>query len=183
MKKDTSLSIFDKATFYAFNCHSDTNHYYDGMPYSFHLDMVDDVIMEFKHLIPAEDFENVRAAGRCHDVIEDCRQTYNDVKAATNEQVAELAYALTNEKGKNRAERANDKYYQGIRDTQYGIFLKMADRIANIRHNKKKKSKMFDMYKNEHSHFCVQLLCDGINKYNEMFVVASELFSHSQQQA
>jgi hypothetical protein len=33
-----------------------------------------------------------------HDVIEDCRETCNDVKKATNEEIAELAYALTNKK-------------------------------------------------------------------------------------
>ena len=33
-----------------------------------------------------------------HDVIEDCRETYNDVNKATNEEIPELAYALTNEK-------------------------------------------------------------------------------------
>ena len=37
-----------------------------------------------------------------HDVIEDARQIYNDVRQQLGETVAELAYSLTNEKGRNR---------------------------------------------------------------------------------
>ena len=43
----------------------------------------------------------------------------------------EIVYALTNEKGRNRAERANEKYYEGIRETPYAPFVKLADRLAN----------------------------------------------------
>lgn len=54
-----------------------------------------------------------------HDSIEDARLTYNDVKAIANKYMTseqshyatEIVYALTNEKGRNRAERANEKYY------------------------------------------------------------------------
>jgi len=62
--------------------------------------------------------------GYYHDSIEDARLTYNDVmKVARNmmteEQAlmaTEIVYALTNEKGRTRAERAGEKYYQGIRE-------------------------------------------------------------------
>ena len=157
MTDNLTYKIFNKATEYATKCHSETNHLYDGRPYRFHLDMVDDVIMQFIHLIPEEDRDYVRAGGRCHDVIEDCRQTFNDVLKATNERVAELAYALTNEKGKNRAERANDKYYEGIRNTKYAVFLKLADRCANIKHSKNSKSNMLKVYAKEHTQFVAKL--------------------------
>jgi len=52
-----------------------------------------------------------------HDLIEDCRVSYNDVKDALGQEAADIIYAVTNEKGKNRKERANDKYYEGIRNT------------------------------------------------------------------
>ena len=44
----------------------------------------------------------------------------------------EIVYALTNDKGRNRAERAGEKYYKGIRETLYAPFVKMCDRLANI---------------------------------------------------
>ena len=43
----------------------------------------------------------------------------------------ELVYAMTNEKGRNRAERANERYYEGIRAVPYAPFVKLADRLAN----------------------------------------------------
>ena len=146
------------------------------MPYTFHLYMVDDEIMRFQHLIPPSKLDVVRAGGACHDVIEDARQTYNDVKQATNEEVAELAYALTNEKGKNRKERANHKYYDGILDTDYACFLKLCDRIANITHSKKKKSSMLDAYRKENTYFCLCLhRQQGLRLYEEMFVYIDKL--------
>ena len=111
--------MIEKAKEYAIDCHSKTGHLYDGKPYETHLQMVFNTAKKFIHLIPDEHQENVLAGCWVHDVIEDCRQTYNDVKNVTNVEVAELAYALTNEKGKTRKERANDKYYEGIRQTPY----------------------------------------------------------------
>ena len=37
-------------------------------------------------------------------------------------------------KGRNRGERANDLYYQGIRQTKFASFIKMCDRLANIQY-------------------------------------------------
>ena len=63
-----------------------------------HLQMVFDTAGKFICLVPEGRRENVLAACRVHDVIEDCRETYNDAKKATNEKITELTYALTNEK-------------------------------------------------------------------------------------
>ena len=101
-----------------------------------------------------------------HDVIEDCRQTYNDVKTKTNEAVAELAYALTNEKGRTRKERANDKYYEGIKQTPFATFIKVCDRIANYEYSKQQGSRMAEMYEKEMSGFVAKLY-DA--KYEELF--------------
>jgi hypothetical protein len=48
---------------------------------------------------------------------------------------SEIVYALTNEKGRNRKERAGKRYYEGIRNTPYAPFVKMCDRMANIRYS------------------------------------------------
>ena len=90
--------MIEKAKRYAIDCHEMTVHRYDGKPYVTHLQMVFDTASKFIYLVPEQRRENVLAACRVHDVIEDCRETYNDVKKATNEEIAELAYALTNEK-------------------------------------------------------------------------------------
>ena len=79
--------MIEKAKEYAIYCHDMTAHQYDGKPYDTHLQMVFDTAKKFIHLIPAEQHENVLAACWVHDVIEDCRQTYNDVKNATNNEI------------------------------------------------------------------------------------------------
>lgn len=108
----------------------------------------------------------VIAACYCHDTIEDTRQTYNDVRNATNIKVANITFALTNEKGKTRKDRANDKYYEGIRNEEFAVFCKMCDRIANVEYSLSKGSNMADMYKKETPEF-VSKIYD--KQYEEMF--------------
>lgn len=141
--------MIDQARKYAIKCHRDASHLYDGLPYWNHLYAVVGVAERFGHLIPQESWETVISSCWCHDVIEDTRQTYNDVKAATNEQVAEIVYALTNEKGKNRKERANAKYYFGIKTTPFATFVKMCDRIANVEYSIQTGSRMYEVYQKE----------------------------------
>lgn len=158
--------MIEKTKIYAIECHRLTNHLYDDKPYEIHLQMVFDVAKKFIHLIPENEQENVLAGCYVHDVIEDTRQTYNDVQKATNTRIAELAYALTNEKGKSRKERANDKYYSGIRQTPYATFIKVCDRIANFEYSKQKGSRMVEMYTKEMEDFISKLYDE---KYDEIF--------------
>ena len=156
--------------------HERTNHMYDAyLPYSFHLRMVVQAFNDFKHLLPEnlltrEDscyhnsFETVdetlsalEYACWGHDLIEDTRVSYNDVKRALGYNAAEIIYAVTNEKGKNRKERANDKYYEGIRNTPGAVFVKLCDRIANVQYSKMTKSRMFEIYKKENDYFLSSL--------------------------
>lgn len=155
-----------KARKYAIHCHTSTNHKYDGKPYSYHLESVVDYALRFIHLIPRNKQLDVLSACWCHDVIEDCRQTYPDVKENTNENVANIVYALTNEKGKTREERANDKYYEGIRETPYATFVKLCDRMANLDYSKRKSPKMTKVYLKDMSNF-IKKIYDP--KYDEMF--------------
>ena len=48
---------------------------------------------------------------------------------------AEVVYALTNDKGRTRAERAGEHHYAGIRATPYAPFVKLCDRLANMTHS------------------------------------------------
>ena len=140
--------------------HTKTNHWYDEyLPYEFHLRMVAQAAKDFMNLIPdSNDGEstfrdNVMMAAYGHDLIEDTRVSYNDVKEVLGVRAADIIYAVSNEKGKNRKERANDKYYEGIRNTPGAVFVKLADRIANVQYSKMTKSRMFEMYKKENDHF------------------------------
>lgn len=127
----------------AHELHNNVNQSYgDGLPYGYHLDMVATNVREFGHLVctTEEDLLPLFFAAYYHDSIEDARLTYNDVMhrarmMLTEEQArlaTEIVYALTNDKGRTRAERAGKKYYEGIRHTPYAPFAKLCDRLANI---------------------------------------------------
>lgn len=163
--------------------HSSVNQFYDDKPYFYHLNMVVSLIENFGYEVINNENEilSVIFAGYFHDSIEDARLTYNDVKKIAlkymNEFYAtmatEIVYALTNEKGRNRHERANDKYYEGIRNTKYASFIKLCDRYANMKYSLDNKSRMYDLYKKELEEFLSKI--DSplqsktlLNKINEL---------------
>lgn len=150
MKK---LSLSEQAEYYAKLCHEKTNHKYNGEPYAFHLQMVYGVAKGYIHLIPLTKEEVVLAACWAHDVIEDCRQTYNDVKKMLGSEVADIVFACTNEKGKTRKDRASDKFYRELNEVPYANFVKICDRIANMRYSLEKDSSMAQMYAKENKYF------------------------------
>lgn len=151
-----NYSLASRAKAFAIGAHNEVNQMYDGVPYSEHLCDAVDVFEEFKHLIPREDHDLVESGIYTHDGIEDAQKTFNDVKLKLSEPVAELAYALTNEKGKNRKQRASAKYYNELKVEKYGEFAKLCDRIANVRRGSKS-GKMIDGYRKEQVSFKDQL--------------------------
>lgn len=138
---------------YAQKCHVDTNHSYDGSPYYFHLEGVYVIAKRFIHLFPEDQHHTLLAAAWCHDLIEDTRQTFNDVKMMVGENVANIVYALTNEKGRNRKERANAKYYDEMKKVPGAVFVKLCDRLANIIHSSNRQSSMLQAYRKEQDFF------------------------------
>ena len=157
--------------------HESVNQQYDKKhPYGFHLDMVADSVFKYGHLICQSEHDVVPLffGAFYHDSIEDARMSYNDVTKAARlfmdeEQAymaAEMVYALTNDKGRTRAERAGERYYQGIRETPYAPFLKLADRLANttysFTHCNKENVHMKEIYREEMPHFL-----DAINAHSD----------------
>jgi (p)ppGpp synthase/HD superfamily hydrolase len=148
-----SSELVVNARYYALKCHTQTNHLYDGKPYETHLKMVVNYAIKYSFLVNKKSLEKVIASAWTHDVIEDCRETYNDVKDKLGIQIAKITYALTNEKGKTRKQRANKKYYEGINRTPYATYIKLCDRLANILYSKEQKSSMIEKYREEHINF------------------------------
>lgn len=167
----------DHKIHWCINRHKETNHFYDSyLPYEFHLRMVAQVCKDFIHL-PERQWSELEIACYAHDLIEDTRTSYNDVVSNLGEYVADIVYAVTNNKGKNRKERANDSYYEGIRNTEGATFVKLCDRIANVQYSKLTKSRMFEMYKKENLNF-IKSIYD--KRYEPMFEYLDSLFVNSQ---
>ena len=167
------ISCLEKA---AFQIHDDVNQKYDHvLPYGFHLKMVASFVSRYGYLVAESeaDILILYAGAYLHDTIEDARMTYNDIvkfiddfrvgslvlpeeiKRKLEEQVPEIVYALTNEKGRNRKERANETYYKGIRDTRFASFIKMCDRLANIQYTMMFvfANRMLEVYRREYPEF------------------------------
>jgi len=141
--------------------HGEVNQTYgNDLPYHYHTDLVGAIAHKYIALIPTKKQGEVLAACYLHDTIEDCRKTYNDVSKIFGKEVADLVYAVTNEKGKTRKERANAHYYHGINSTRFAVFVKLCDRIANVLHGTIHGG-MLDMYKKENTEFLASLVLDG----------------------
>jgi len=170
--------------------HESVNQHYDKKhPYGFHLDMVADSVFKYGHLVCQQEADVLPLffAAYYHDSIEDARMTYNDVTKAARlfmnddqaYMAAEMVYALTNDKGRTRAERAGERYYQGIRETPYAPFLKLADRLANITysftHSNDSNHHMKDVYKEELPHFL-----EAIDAHSDdpHFALPQEMIDH-----
>jgi len=171
-----NTSLINQIRKYAFDLHADVNQHYDRVhPYGYHLQMVADFTIRFVREVcpdPAE-LPAVIFGAYFHDSIEDARLTYNDVLNIAESflspkyamMATEIVYALTNEKGRTRAERADDRYYAGIRATPYAPLVKMADRLANATYSTSgtnaKNNAMTQVYSQENPHFMQAVGADG----------------------
>lgn len=162
--------------------------YANDLPYSFHLKCVEQQGKKFLHLINNESVENslnmyskpvyiktiVELALSAHDLLEDGRMTYNDIKELASELgnsiageiVADIVYYVTDEKGKTRSERKSDKYYKELSENKLAVFVKLADISANTLFSKLTGSSMYEKYKLEFKHF--KEMC-YIEEYKEFF--------------
>ena len=161
---------------FAYEAHSLAK--YDGKNYSFHLASVVGVIEEcLQEYDPVHEVKislDLRADFSCfaylHDVLEDCgfACSYNDLVKRYGMRVADMVYAATCEKGRTREERFNDKFYDTLRETEFGFFGKACDRIANMRYSKANGSTMRARYIMELPHFIERGLTDVNREVSEM---------------
>jgi hypothetical protein len=162
--------------------------YADYLPYSFHIKTVEAQGEKFMHLIEGKHIKNtensfsnpvwfkdvVRLSLSGHDLIEDARFTYNNVKdlatelgnTVAGEMVADIVYCVTDEKGKSRRERKNYKYYKELCENKLAVFVKLADLSANTLFSKLTGSSMYDKYKSEFPNFKDKVYID---EYKEFF--------------
>lgn len=137
--------------------------------YSFHLNLVYKVSLEFEHLLSSEeDRHTTKMAAMGHDLIEDARVTYNDIKLMAGERVADIIYACTEEKGRNRAERHSPAYYQGLADNRLALFVKLCDVVANVKYSLLTNSGMLEKYRKELPNLIV-LKSDIDDEFNPLF--------------
>lgn len=127
--------------------------YNKNLPYSTHLGMVADVGNKFRSLLTSTEFAFAIQGCWGHDLIEDARLTYNDIKDKFGVVVADIIFRCTEEKGKTRLERHPDNFYIELASHDLSLYTKLCDQIANVSFGVSQKSGMVDKYRKEYPRF------------------------------
>lgn len=151
MRRDTFIQLYNKYQSLIFDSlrkasdiHSSENQKYGIFDYSTHLVEVLGKVYEYGHDI-CEDEKDIIivAVSACfHDILEDTRTSYHDLKniliselflISTADKISDIVYAVTTPLGKTRSERHCPAYYEKIRNCKFASFVKVADRLANMK--------------------------------------------------
>lgn len=158
--------------------------YADDLPYSFHLKMVRAQAYKFIDLIQAgsgpisgpsnRDMVLMACAG--HDLIEDARVSYNDIRQMACEEVAEIIFLCTEMRGRNRHERKNDQFYEELVTNELAVFVKLCDIMANSLYSVLSNSSMLKKQKEEWPRIKEKLSGYYI-KYRPMFQCLDKIYA------
>ena len=166
-------SVIAKARLYAITTHDAVNQSYGNTSYMRHLQMVYLLAKFFRGVLPEKHHNVVLSAAWCHDLIRDARQSFTDIRKATNLLTAEIVYAVTPLKGKIRAERYSPQYFAEVRGTLYADYIVICDRMAEIVFAQKNNDPMYKVYEYEHTYFKAMLYKE---KYEPLFDYIEKVF-------
>lgn len=154
--------------------------YAKNLPYSFHLKMVVEQVKKyfypcFSIYLSDSLLNKLIIAGAGHDLIEDCRFTYNDVNTfidveynmSSENLIGDIIYACTEEKGKNREERHSQKFFDELKKNRLAVFVKLCDIMANVLYSMLTNSFMYEKYKKEFPNLKTQLYIE--EEYKELW--------------
>lgn len=125
------------------------NQLYDGKPYVVHLDEVANIVKPWG--------EHAVILAYLHDEGEDVNkhlprnERIGSIRSVFGDKIAREVDLITDEDGKNRRERKTNTYPKlsaAGPDMSLAIVVKVADRLANVRHGR-----LNDMYRKEHPQF------------------------------
>jgi hypothetical protein len=92
------------------------------------------------------------------------------------EALAEIIFLCTEMRGRNRAERKNDVFYQQLAQNELAVFVKLCDIMANLKYSILENSSMYDKYLAEWSK-TRSILKDHLTTYQNMFAHIDKLLS------
>tara|TARA_Y100000389_G_C17157706_1_gene362799 strand:- start:31 stop:555 length:525 start_codon:yes stop_codon:yes gene_type:complete len=132
--------------------HNHRNQSYGIYPYFYHIEMVVNIGI-------AENFhEEWIIACYLHDIVEDTPVTVNQIKDTFGYEVSRIVSDVTDPSDLfNRKDKKQSVYKKIIKSkgiNQYGsLAVKLADRLANVKHSKYSNNRKYLMYKKEHEKF------------------------------
>ncbi len=142
----------EKIREYAQTCYDGANCEYDGENYFTHIKMVYDIVERYESVFNfKEDYVNTLGAAYCHDILEDCKESYNDVSRIAGKDVADITLAVTDVPADNRLMKHLLTMHKTVKDYR-AIVLKMADILANATYSKANGSSMYRKYVIEYAY-------------------------------
>lgn len=143
---------------YAQDCYDKSNcEYGDGNNYFVHINMVYNIVHVHKLIFidndenNESDFTITLAGALCHDLMEDAKQSYNDIKFVAGKDVADIVLAVTDVPADNRLMKHLLTMHKTVKDYR-AIILKMADILANATYSKLQGSSMYNKYVAEYAY-------------------------------
>lgn len=141
---------------YARKCYSDANCSYDEQSYYVHIQMVVDMVNKYRDIFKQPiDAKITIGAGHCHDLMEDAKQTYNNIAAGCGSiiglRVADVTLAVTDVPAENRLMKHLLTMGKTVKDYR-AIILKLCDMGSNATYSKKTGSKMYKKYVAEYAY-------------------------------
>lgn len=136
---------------------------YGNDPYAVHLEDVKQVLIEFGY--SEDSYPELHCACEMHDLFEDIPLFTPEtmITLGASLYATNLAFAVTDGPGNNRAERKMEMYRK-VRNMPTALPLKLADRIANVRRSMAEPNsavnldyKKYKMYQSEHAVFKLSL--------------------------
>jgi guanosine-3',5'-bis(diphosphate) 3'-pyrophosphohydrolase len=152
--------MLHKARIFAIHAHGDQM--YGDNPYIYHLDKVASLLVDHG--------EDAQVIGYLHDVLEDTKTSYLEIKNIFGDLTANCVSLLTDESGQTRAERKAKTYAKlALAEGSHtlALIVKTADRLANVNECVNQgNQKLLFVYRQEHPEFKKAVfrpgLCDGL---------------------
>jgi (p)ppGpp synthase/HD superfamily hydrolase len=134
MKKE--MPDFKIIEAYAMRCYNEANCNYGGRNYYLHITMVLDNVKKHQMIFKnPQDALYTMGAAHTHDLMEDARQTYNNICDVCGTDIADITLKVTDVDAENRMMKHLLTMGKTVRDPR-AIILKMCDILANTTFSK-----------------------------------------------
>lgn len=166
----------DNVIKYAIEKHYKAGNRYGEHLYDYHLNSVQIVGKHYFRVlrIPKSEQIVLEKAIWCHDILTDTGESRENLRRLIGEEAEEIVWCVSGF-GKNRKERNKDEIRK-TKTNRKAVFVKLCDRIANVKKSKHSNKSLFKMYKKEHTKFKQTLYVKG--EYDVMWKDLDDLFKY-----
>jgi len=146
------MTDLTKISTYAQKCYDESNSKYDKQNYFVHIQMVVDFSMKYMGVFRKAEDARISVGGALgHDLMEETKESYNNILAVCGKEVADVVLALTDVPAKSRLMKHLLTMGKTVQN-YIAILDKMYDIGANASYSKAHKSSMYQKYVAEYAY-------------------------------